>query len=201
MVDTPVVAPPPATPPPAMPPSVSVRPSNARFVLVVLLPVMALVAAVFWLFTVDRAVSATTDHFTVGYVPGTVTVNAHPDTWYIYATTGSDVGKIQVTDPSGQPIPVKASSAGSYMSGGRDYRAVGQFSLRPGQIGDFRVAVSSNRPSGFGDQFAVGNFSVNGFRNPQLWAVAALEVVNFGAAIAIALWPVLRGRRAAGARL
>jgi hypothetical protein len=160
---------------------------------VFLLPLAALVAATFWYHATDTAVRASTAQFVGGDVPGQVTVSVHPATWYVYAASDTTVETIHVTDPSGRSIPVKSSSAGTYMSGGREFRAVGQFDVKIGQIGDCRVAVAGSQPSGIGG-FAVGEFSVNSFQHLQLWTIGALLVVNVGAAVAIALWPARASR-------
>jgi hypothetical protein len=162
--------------------------------LVALLPIVAIAAVLLWVNATDTAVSASTDKFVQGAVPGEVTFNAHPDTWYIYAETGTTIQSIQVTDPSGLPTPVKSSYAGSYEKGGLQAHAVGQFTLKPGQIGVYRVAVTSTRPfnNGF---FTVGNFSVNGFSRPQLLGMVLLLVVNVGSAVAIAIVSIMYRRR------
>jgi hypothetical protein len=170
------------------------RPSRARYSLVALLPIVAIASVLLWVHAADTAVSASTDKFVPGSVPGEVTLNAHPDTWYIYAETGTTVQSIQVTDPNGLAIPVKSSYAGSYKTGGLQAHAVGQFTLKPGQIGTYRVAVTGTRPfnNGF---FTVGNFSVNGFTRPQLLGMVLLLVVNVGSAVAIAVAPIMNRRR------
>ncbi len=194
MVDTPVVVTPP--PVPTGPPSPRFRPLRTRYILAVLLPVAALVAALFWLFAVNETVNAKFDAFTRADIPGQTTVWVNPGTWYVYATTGSTINSIQVTDPSGQSLPVTASSAGAITGarGGRDSHAVGQFTVEVGQVGDARVAVAGTDTLG-GGSFAVGDFDINGFQAPQFWAVAALLVVNVGAAIAIIVVPIVRARR------
>ncbi len=202
MVDAPVVVtPPPVSSGPAAPPAPAFRPLRARYILVVLLPVAALVAALFWLYTVNEAVGAKFDAFTRGDIPGQATVWVSPGTWYIYATTGSAIESIQVTDPSGKSLPVKASSAGAVYGarGGRDFHAVGQFTVKVPQVGDARVAVTGTDTFG-GGSFAVGDFNVNGFQRPHLWAAAALLVINVGAAVAIVVVPIVRARRVRGRR-
>ncbi len=177
------------------PEAVRSRPPRARYILVVLLPVTALVAAGFWLYAAERAVSATADAFARGFVPGQVTLSGHPDTWFVYATGATTAADVQVTGPDGRAIPVSASAAGTYRSGGREFRAVGRFNVEPGEIGDLRVAVAGTP----GDEyFAVGNFDVNGFMRPQLWTMGVLLIVNIGSAVAVAVAPAVRRRRPRG---
>jgi hypothetical protein len=120
----------------------------------------------------------------------------HPGTWYIYATTGSTINSIQVTDSSGQSLPVTASTAASVTGarGGRDFPAIGQFTVPVGQVGDARVTVAGNDTLG-GGSFAVGDYNGNSIQALQLWVMAALLVVNTGAAVAIILVPIARARR------
>ena len=194
MVDTDLAAtPPPVSPDPSAPPF---RPLRARYILVGLLPLVALVAASFWLYAVGTTVSAKFDTFTTADIPGRATVSVRPGTWYIYATTGSTINTIQVTDPSGRSLPVKASSAGTITGarGGMDFHAVGQFTVEVGQVGDALVTVDGTDPFRNGS-FATGAFSINGFQGPQFGVVAALVVVNIGAAVAIVVVPIVRARR------
>lgn len=197
MVDTPVlVTPPPVSPPQAEPARPRYRPLRARYILVVLLPVVALAAAMFSLFGVNDTVNAKFDAFPRADIPGQATVWVHPGTWYIYATTGSTINSIHVTGPSGQALPVKASSAGSITGarGGLDFHAVGQFTVKVGQVGDARVSVAGADNLG-GGSFAVGDFNINSYQGPRLWVVGALLVVNIGAAVAIVVLPIVRARR------
>ena len=197
MVDTPVlVTPPPVSPPPAAGPAPRYRPLRSRYILVVFLPLAALIAAVVSTFAVNDTVNAKFDSFPRAEIPGQATVWIHPGTWYIYATTGSTINSIQVTDPSGQALPVKASSAGSITGarGGRDFHAVGQFTAKVGQVGDARVTVAGADTVG-GGSFAVGDFNIQSYQGPRFWVLRALLVVNIGAAIAIVVVPIVRARR------
>lgn len=175
----------------------ALKPSRMRYVLVALLPIVALVCAVLWGYAVYETVGASTDNLVRGSVPGEITMDLHPGTWYIYAEGSATVQSIRVTDQDGQPVAVKPSSAGTYDRGGSQARAVGQFEVKPGPSagGVHRIAVTG---TGTGDppgDFAVGTFSVNGFMQPQLWGIGALLLVNVGSAIAIAVVPIIRARR------
>ena len=167
-----------------------------------MLPLTGIAAALMWGFAALVAVSATADGFIRGSVPGTVTAELHPGTWYLYAEGGVTVRAVRVTGPGGRAAPVTMTppvSAG-YDHGGNSAQQIGKFDVRPGQMGRYRVAASgTTQPYGSGG-LAVGEFSVAGFMRPQRLGIAALLLVNVSSGLALAVAPAIRRSRRRGTR-
>jgi len=172
-------------------------PSRARFIPAILLPLAGIAAALMWGFAALVAVSATADGFIRGNVPGTISAELHPGTWYLYAEGGATVRTVRVTGPGGRAAPVTMTSPVSvgYDHGGNSARQIGRFDVRPGQMGRYRVTASGTTQYYGNGGLAVGEFSVAGFMRPQRLGIAALLLVNITSGVAIAVAPAIRRSR------
>ena len=171
------------------------RPSRARWLLVGLLPAVAISSALLWLYAAWTAVDASAKTFTRAHVPGEVVVEVHPGTWYVYVEGASDrhAAQVRVTDPDGRALTVKRYFASrSYDYGGSQGQAVAKFDVPRGVVGEAHVSVTGTLDPYNQTSFAVGDFNTAGFGRPQLWGICALLLVNIGAALAIALSPLVR---------
>jgi hypothetical protein len=174
--------------------SARVGPRRARYWIVALLPIVAILSAILWSWATYEAIGAKTDSFTRGPVSGELTVQVHPDTWYVYAEQGATIRDVSVTDQNGNVVALTKTSAGGYDRGGVPARCVGKFEVPRGEVGSVRIAATGTDPSGWGT-LAVGNFNIDGFRRIHRWGIMALLAVNMGSSLAIAFVPIIRRRR------
>lgn len=173
------------------------RPLKSRYIVVVLLPVVVLGCLLVWGFGILFAVGAATEAFVRGPVPGEITVQAHPGTWYVYSEGGATITKIEVIGADGQALNVRPSAPGpGYDYGGSGGGvAVGEFDVQPGRMGSYRVVVSGSTDDFGNGSFAVGEFAVARFVTGQQAAMVTLLVVTVGSSLAIAIVPVIVRRR------
>ncbi|MEI8081372.1 MAG: hypothetical protein WCI74_05950 [Actinomycetes bacterium] len=172
-----------------------IRPLRARYWLVAVLPLVAVVCVVMWGFSTLVAVSATAEGFSRGDVPGEVTIRARPGTWYVYSEGGAAVNEVSVLAPNGSLVPVTMTAAGpGYDWGGVQGYSVGTFEVPVGMMGSYRIVVKGSGDEFGNGNFAVGTFDIASFVIKQQWGMLALLVVNIGAGLAIAFVPIIRRR-------
>ena len=192
--------PPEAFPTGAMPRPVGVRPAvrkplKSRYLAVVLLPIVAVVAIGLWSAAVDSWVDAKAESFYRYPAPADVTLSLHPGTWTVYkeGSVGA-IGSVTVTGPAGQPVTLANASGSTYDLGtGTNADPLVKFTVAPGAMGDYRILVT-----GGGTTFALGDFDIPdtiGSNSGIEWPMLALLAVNVGVAIAIAIVPLVRYRR------
>lgn len=175
------------------------RPSPAAAWLAGLLAAAGFVALVLWSVAAYAAYDLYPDGFSRAAIPGAVTVNAHPGTYFLYVE-GADAATIggltiRVTDPGDAAVSVQraARSPVAYDHDGAMGTVVASF--RVSSMGDYRVATTSAFPQG---EFAVGVDPAGGLAGwirIQRWAMAALWFSVVGTAVVLAL-PAIRRTRA-----
>lgn len=171
------------------------RPLRSRYILAVLLLIVAVVGAAGWAFA--RSQASDSDYFrnTHGTVPGTVAVEAHPGSFAVFSEGGT-LTSLRVTDATGTTIPVTMNTPPKSMPnyGGYTIKEVARFDVKPGSDppGPWRVAVT-----GSAQAFAVGEYGNSSELGVDVWGIAALLVVNVGAAAVIVFVPIIRQRRLA----
>ena len=172
------------------------RPLRSRYVLVVLLPLVALLSAVLWSITTYSGASAAAEGYPRGSIPGAVTVDVHPGTWVVYQEAAIRDFTVTVVAPDGTAVPVRyIRGQGGYVYDvhGAQATAVAEFDVPVGVTGTYTVtAVGQVDPQG---SFAVGEDNQIGWATLNGWAIVGLLLVNLGAAAAIALVPLVRYRR------
>lgn len=171
------------------------KPSKARYLAVVLLPIVALAAIGLWSSAVDSWVDAKAESFYRYSAPADVTVTLGPGTWTVYkeGSVGT-IRSVTVTDPAGHAVALADASGSSYDLGtGTNAEPLVKFTVAPAAMGDHRIMVT-----GGGTTFAVGGFDIPdtiGANSGIEWQMLVLLAVNVGVAIAIAIVPVVRYRR------
>lgn len=190
----------------ASPPDVSphrvphlTRPSRWRYAWAAIVVLVGLISSVQWGFAVLRASEAEADNFPRADVPGALTVELHPGTWYVYEEAGAEVQDVEVVGPDGA-VKVDDVSNGivdftGYDRAGGTGNAVGVFRLEPGSMGEYTVTAIGNDEFGDGT-FAVGEGDVVTFRRNQTVGLVVMLVVTLGTGVAIA-GGTFRRRRAA----
>ncbi len=185
---------------PAQAPSPVVRnipkPLRSRYVLVVLLPLVALVSAVLWSITVYAGATSAAETYARGTIPGQVTVEVHPGTWVVFAEATIRDFTVRVVTADGTEVPVRyIRGEGGYLYDfhGAQATAVAAFDVPVGVVEQYTVtSVGETDTQG---AFAVGEDSQIGWSRVNMWATAALLLVNTAAAVAIVVVPILRYRR------
>jgi len=172
------------------------KPLRSRYVLVVLLPLVALLSAVLWSITTYSGASSAAAGYPRSAIPGDVTVDVHPGTWVVYQEAASRDFTVSVVAPGGTDVPVRyIRGQGGYVYDfqGAQATAVAAFDVPVGVTGTYTVtAVGQADPQG---TFAVGEDNQIGWAAVNGWAIVGLLLVNLGAAAAIALVPLVRYRR------
>lgn len=186
------VATPAVTPAPAGP-SVR-RPLKSRYLIVVLLPLVAVVAGVLWAFAVADAAAAHGESYPRSDIPGTITLEPRVGSYVVYSEGASRDFTVRVLAPDGTQVAVEALQSGSvYEIGGTMADAVASFDVPTMTSTGYTVeAVGTADPQG---SFAVGDDDLIGWARANQIAAVSLLVVNVGAAIAIAVVPLVRYRR------
>ena len=167
--------------------------------------VVALLAAVQWAFAVLRASEAEADNFARGDVPGTLSVDLHPGTWYVYEEAGASVRDVEVTGPDGARVPVDDVSKAfidftGYDRNGRGASAVGVVRLEPGAMGEYSITVTGIDEFGDGT-FAIGSSDVVTFRRNQTVGLVVTLVVMMATGITILVGTLRRRRDGGGGRV
>ncbi len=168
------------------------RPLRSRYVIAALLPLVAIMAVIGWYLSAwgwrEQSYLNMTEHT----IPTVVTLDGHPGTYWIYGQGTTEVTGVQVTDANGGVIPVqmlKPSAIENY--GGFSPKEVARFDvpIRPptGPI-PLRVEVTGSGTIRIGEHSPA-------FLGWERWGMAALMVVNVGAAVAIIVVPIVRRRR------
>lgn len=178
------------------------KPLKSRYLAVVLLPVVALVAIGLWSQAVDSWVDAKAESFHRYPAPADVTLSLHPGTWTVYkeGSVGA-IRSVTVTNPAGQAVTLADASGSSYDLGtGTNADPLVKFTVAPGAMGDslnsardYRIVVT-----GDGTTFAVGDFDIPdtiGSNSGIEWPMLLLLAVNVGVATAITIVPLVRYRR------
>jgi len=186
-------------------------PLAGRFRLAALLPIVGIAVAFIWLSAAQAVLSGHANGFVRASIPESGAVRAvtvpvdRAGAYFVYVE-GSDVEtlrdlEVQVTDPSGRAVPVRAvAPRPEYLHGWRGGQVVGTFDAsRPG---GYRVASTGTLPpveaefapaNPYGD-FAVGD-SVASWMRPHEWGVAALLLVTVGSSIVLVVVTALQRRR------
>lgn len=178
------------------------RPLRSRYVLAVLLLLVALSASIGWY---GSAWSAGENQYlqmhqqtlpVVVTLPGQNEPFGGPKYW-VYAEGGlTTVAGVRVTNTAGQVFPVtmltKAVTVDNY--GGFSPRQVAWFDVSNGPRPPLPLRIEIT-----GSGFArVGSYDATEFPNAWVqWGIAALLAVNIGAAIALIVVPIVRRRRRA----
>lgn len=174
------------------------RPLRSRYVLVVLLPLVALVAVVLWALTADARATASAETYPRSDIPGSITVQPRAGTWFVYAEGATRDFDVEVVAPDGTQVPVRELQAGGvYEIRGTQAEAVASFDVPAMTDTGYTVrAVGSPDPQA---TFAVGDDDLIGWTRLSQVAGLALLLVNAGAAVAIVVVPIARYRRHLGA--
>lgn len=181
--------------------SASRRPSKARYAWAIMVVLVGLLGAIQWSFAVLRASDVEADGFGRADVPGTLTVELRPGTWYVYEEAGALVRDIEVIGPDGAVVPVDDVSSGiidfkGYDRNGSTASPVGVFRLEPGTMGEYRIEVAGDDEFGDGT-FAVGESDVVDFRRNQTAGLLTVLLVATATGVAIAVDTFLRRRSGA----
>lgn len=173
-------------------------PLRSRYLLAVVLVLVALVSVVMWGLLTVRA----TDDLAAGLdrtsVPGELTVDLHPGRWILYGEGDLALDEVKVSYPDGREVPVTLdpASAATYEHQGRTSDAVAAFDLPlGGEWPDMRIVIDGRgtEPDAAVALAASDQFDQLG---RQRWGMLALLVVNVGAAVVIVVVPLMRHRRA-----
>lgn len=172
------------------------RPAASRWVLVAMSVLAALVAYGANAYLSAAAIDATANSFDRARLPGTVTATMHPGEWRVWVEGPGTVDAVEVVDGSGRPIEVGDGDGDTtYRHGGFDARAVASFTIpRGGLSPDVRVTVtgSAETPE---TSFAVGPADDFDYVRPSYYATVLAIALILLVAAAIAVLPILRGRR------
>lgn len=175
------------------------RPLRARYVIAVLLPLVALSASIGWY---GAAWSAAENQYLGMHqltLPGVVTLPGPNEPfggpkYWVYAEGLTTVTGVRVTNTAGQVFPVtmlaKPVAVENY--GGLSPQQVAWFDVSNGPRPPvpLRIEVTG------GGSARVGSDDATEFLNAwERWGIAALLVVNVGASIAIIVVPIIRRRR------
>lgn len=171
------------------------KPLRSRYLVAALLVIIGVVAAAGW--AGARSSASDSDYFRNAHadVPGVLTV-AHPGAFKIFVENGT-LTSVQVTDSTGANVPITMNRPPKSMPnyGGFTIKEVARINIPPGsdRPGPVKVAVTGNATA-----FAVGESGNASELGIDVWGILALLVVNLGAAGAIVIVPIIRGRRAPG---
>jgi hypothetical protein len=182
---------------PVRPPTapVGIAPLRSRYLLVVLLPVVAFAVAVVWGVYAAGAVDEMANGWARADVPGQVVVDGNPGTWYVHQEGTLSEPTIRVLGPDGSPVTVVSQEATEVsMFGGSSGSVIATFQVPTGETpgGSYTIVAESADRQG---SFSVTDVDVAGWERPQLIAMLVLLLVNAGAAVAIGVVPALRWRR------
>ena len=179
---------------PPVAPSPGSKPLKSRYLLVVLLPLVALFTVVAWGFTSSWAASDMSQAWDRADVPGQLVLDLHPGTWYIYQEATLSAPTFRVLGPGGTPVAVDPASGGDYSSSGSGGSLAARFEVPPGVTAGGRYTIVADSADVQGE-FAVTDVDMAGRQRVEQIAQWILLAVNVGAAIAIAVVPVVRSRR------
>ncbi len=167
------------------------RPLRSRYVVAALLALVALVAALGWNGSVWSVGDQKYLNMQQTSLPGTVTLQGGGPTYYVYAEGITDVTNVRVTNTAGQVFSVTMRTRQVDNFGGWSPRQVAVFDVRNGPRPPLPLRVEVT-----GSGYArVGGYDATQVVGLERWSIAALLVVNFGAAIAVVLVPIVRRRR------
>jgi hypothetical protein len=172
------------------------KPLRSRYLLVLLLPLVALVSAVLWSITVYAGAGSAAEGYARGTIPGQVSVEVHPGTWVVFEEATTRDFTVRVVAADGTEVPVRyIRGEGGYVYDfhGAQATAVAAFDVPVGVNEQYTVTSVGEADSQ--GSFAVGDDSQLGWSRVSLWATVALLVVNVGAAAAIVVVPIVRYRR------
>lgn len=124
--------------------SVTARPSKWRYALVVLLGFAGLLTLVANEFLVSAAQEATADSFPRSPVPGSITADLHPGTWYLWLEGPARIDEVTATDRSGRSLEVETVEDGTaYTHDGLLSEPVARFEVpRGGMMEDVTVRIA-----------------------------------------------------------
>jgi hypothetical protein len=179
--------------------ALGLRPLRSRYVIAALLPLVALSAAIGWY---GSAWSAGENQYlrmeqrtlpSVVTLPGPNEPFGGPKYW-VYAEGLTTVTGVRVTNTAGQVFPVtmvtKPVTVENY--GGLSPKEVAWFDVSNGPRPPLplRIEITGNGNA------RVGGYHATEFPNAWVrWGIAALLVVNIGAAVTIIVVPIVRRRR------
>ena len=181
----------------------SFRPLRSRYVIAVLLPLVALIGVLGWSFAAGSAADQKYLNMQELAVPGVVTVHGGGGTYFVYAQGSlTTVTGVRVTDAAGTVIPVTMKTVEVGNFAGLSPRRVASFTV-PEQVPRNPSPGYSVEPSGpayrvalTGSGFArVGDYDATEFLRWDRWGMATLLLVNVGASMAIVVVPIVRQRR------
>lgn len=172
------------------------RPSTARWFLVGLLALAALLAYGSNAYLASSAIDATAKTFDRTRMPGTITTTMHPGPWRVWLEGPGTIDTVEVTDGSGRSIDVSAGDGDTnYRHDGFEAQSVATFTIpRGGLSPDVRVTVT-----GAGDvpetTFAVGPADEFDYVRLADYGTTLTIALTLLVAAAIAVLPILRSRR------
>lgn len=167
------------------------RPLRSRYAIAVLLVLVALIAALGWNGSVWSVGDQKYLNMQQTSLPGTVTLQGGGPTYYLYAEGISTVTNVRVTNTAGQVFSVTMRTRQVDNFGGWSPKQVAVFDVRNGPRPPLPLRVEIT-----GNGYArVGSYDATQVLGLERWGIAALLVVNFGAAIGMILVPIVRRRR------
>lgn len=124
-------------------------------------------------------------------IPGIVSLQGGGPTYFVYAEGLTTVTSVRVTNTAGQVFPVTMRTRTVDNFGGLSPKQVAWFDVSNGPRPPLplRVEVTGN------GYVRVGDYDATQVIGLERWLIAALLVVNFGAAIAVIVVPIVRRRR------
>ena len=169
------------------------RPLRSRYVVAVLLPLVAIMAVSGWYGAVWSSKEQTYLNMPEHTLPAVVVLNGRPGTYWVYGQGATEVTGIRVTDANGRVIPVQTLRPRSVEDyGGLSPKEIARFEavrfLPPTGPIPLRVEVTGSGTIRIGERSPT-------FLGWERWGMAALMTVNVGAAVAIIVVPVARRRR------
>ena len=181
----------------------SFRPLRSRYLIAVLLPVVALIGVLGWYFAAGSAADQKYLNMREQAVPGVMTLQGGGPTYFVYAQGSlTTVTGVRVTDAAGTVIPVTMKTVEVGNFAGLSPRRVASFTV-PDQVPRNPAPGYTVGPSGpayrvelTGSGVArVGEYDATEFLRWDRWGMAVLILVNVGASFAIVVVPIVRQRR------
>lgn len=179
--------------------SAPTRPRPARYLLVALLVLGALVAIASNALLSSAAIDATAKSFARSPLPGTITTDLHPGTWNVWREGGGTVDAVTVVDPSGRTFEVRLGDDGStYRYNGMESTKVASFDVpRGGQVIDARVTVSGTGEMG-DTTVAVGPADEFSYVDRAKYGTIVVVLIDLVVIALIVVAPILWTRRRDG---
>jgi hypothetical protein len=177
--------------------------SRGRYVIAVLLPLVAIMAVIGWYLDAWSMEEQKYLNMPQQSLPAVLTAG-HPGMFFVYAEGSTTITDVRVTDDAGTDIPVTMKSVSIENYGGLSPKQVARFTVQPRAIPQGPVPVPPPRTArveitGSG-VVRVGEFTGTDFLRWERWGMAALLLINVGSSIAIVVVPIVQRRRRRAAR-